>query len=186
MRIMYTEVSRESTIPDPPEEVLGEAMRSLTPPQRRYVIAWLDGASDQSQAARMAGYGNSDGAVRVAGHRLQHNPKISAALREEADRRMRGGAILAASALIEICSDKFHKDRFKAAVELANRAGLVVETQHRVTVEQDSRTVDQIKQDVLALLQRVQPNALKQVTSVPLDVEFAEVDDPNDLSDLMP
>jgi hypothetical protein len=66
---------------------------------------------------------------------------------------VRSGAILGASVLHEIAGDVMHKDRFKAGVELLNRSGLLVETQHRVTVE-DNRSSKEIEDAIILLARR--------------------------------
>lgn len=104
--------------------------------QRRFVRALCEtGGTNYTLAARMAGYTGNDQTINVTAHRLAHDPAILAALREEADRRLRSGAILGASVLIEIAGDTMHKDRYRAAVELLNRAGLQVINEQKITVE---------------------------------------------------
>jgi phage terminase small subunit len=181
-------------IQDPPEENLGPAMRALNAGQRRFVIALLEtGASNNTVAAGLAGYGGTEGSRRVMAHNLAHNPKVQAAIKEEADRRLRAGALLAASALVEIAGNPMHKDRFKASVELLNRAGLIVQTEHKVIVE-DNRLSEEIEQGIIALSQRlgVDPTKLlgnnskaaqkANIKAQAIDAEFTEVDD---LSDIM-
>src|ERR1700744_1660602 len=128
--------ARNSLIELPDPEDLGPAMKACTEPQRRFIIALLEtGGQNYGKAAAIAGHGGTELASRVAGHRLAHNPKIIAAAREEADRRLRGGAILGASVMIEIASDPMHKDRFKAADRLLGSAGLNLETVSRHIIE---------------------------------------------------
>jgi phage terminase small subunit len=181
-------------IPDPPEDALGPAMLALTPPRRRFVVALLEtGTDDNSLAASMAGFGGTQDSKWQAGHRLSRDPKVQAAIKEEADRRLRGGMILAASALREIVASPTHKDRFKAAVELLNRGGLIVQTEHKVIVE-DNRLSDEIEAGIIAMAQRigVDPTRLLGSNSkaaqkanakeAAIDGEYTEVDD---LSDIM-
>jgi len=135
-------------IPMPTDEELGPAMRKLNDRQKRYVIAWLMEPSSQghSRAVRIAGYGNGNSnSERQQAWLLSHNPRVMAAVKEEADRRMKYGAIIAASRLLEFVEDKTHKDSFKATVEMLNRAGLIVETQHRVIVENDDNMLSAIE-----------------------------------------
>ena len=172
-------VSSVPAIAVPAEDTLGPAMQALSINQRAFVIAMLTtGAQDGTVCAAMAGYGNTQESRWVASHRLMHNPKVLAAIKEEADRRLRSGAILAASALVEICADTRHKDRFKAAQELLNRAGLLVETQHRVIVE-DHRTDKEIEQAIVLMAKRhgLDPAKLLGYTTKPIDAEFTEVED---------
>jgi phage terminase small subunit len=165
-------------------------MLAITPPQRAFVVALLEsGARDNSLAAGIAGYGNTEGTRWNAGHRLSRHPKIQAAIKEEADRRLRAGAILAASALIEIAGNAQHKDRFKASVELLNRAGLLVETQHRVIVEDDRRTTREIEEAIVLMAKRngldpatlLGSHARTMVVPDVVDAEYTEVDDLSDI-----
>jgi phage terminase small subunit len=116
-------------------------MQALTENQRNFVFAYVElGGQEAERAAAAAGYGGTPGSLAVASHRLMHNPKVLAAIKEVADERLRTGALLGASVLIEIAQNSLHKDRFKAAVELLNRAGLMVVTEHKVTVEHKDPT----------------------------------------------
>jgi phage terminase small subunit len=163
-------------------EHLGAAMRALTLNQRAFVVALLEtGARDNTLAAQMAGFGTNIESQWQAGHRLSHNPKVLAAIREEADKRLKSGAILGASVIVKIAMNDLHKDQLKAAVELCNRGGLLVETQHRVIVEDDRRDKSEIEAAIIALAKRlgVDPVKLLGVRSVAneeaIDGEFEEV-----------
>jgi hypothetical protein len=170
------------TVPD--ESALGPAMRACNVNQRAFVIALLEtGGSSKKLAAKMAGYGLSDNASGSAGSSLSRHPKVLAALKEEADRRIRSGAVLAASVLLEIAEDPLHKDRFKAAQELLNRSGLIVETQHRVVVE-DQRSTDEIERRILTLAEKLGIDPVKLLGYVPatggtdiIDGECTDVED---------
>lgn len=126
----------------------GPAMSALNELQRRFVDAMLitgGQAGRYSEAARMAGYTGNPDSLKVTAHRLAHSPKVQAAIREEAERRVHSGAILGASVLIEIAQDSQHKDRFKAATRLLDMAGLIVTTQHKVTVEHTGDDAEKIR-----------------------------------------
>lgn len=167
-----------------PEAIYGPAMKALSEPQRAFVNALIEtGAEDYTRAAAMAGYGGTEGSRRVSACKLMQNPKVLAAMREEADRRIHGSVLLATAALEEIVRDKQHKDRFKAADRLLERAGLIVETSHRVTVE-DNRTTEEIEKRVTELavkyglnpkqlLGRVSTGVAEKNNAV--DAEFTEV-----------
>jgi phage terminase small subunit len=162
----------------PVEPNMGPAMLALTENQRAFVVAMLEtGAVDASRAATIAGFGNTEGSRWQAGWRLSHNPKVLAAIREEADKRLRSGAILGASVLVEIAGNTLHKDRFKAAVELLNRAGLIVTTEHKVIVEDDRRDRAMVEQAVVALAKRlnIDPALLLGVRASVIDGQFEEV-----------
>ena len=163
----------------PPSDMMGPAMSALTEKQQAFVIAMLEtGGGNHALAARVAGYADTDGAARVRGHQNMRNLKILAALREEADKRIRSGALLGASALWEIAKDTTHKDRFKASVELLNRSGLQVVTQHKVIVE-DNRSQEEIVARAVALAQKlgVDPKKLLADYGVVLDADFTIVEE---------
>ena len=131
-------------------------MKSCTDLERQFVIALLmQPSADYAEAARAAGYSDSSkNMLNVAGHTVFHRPRVQEAIREEADRRIRGGAILGASVLIEIARNSLHKDQYKAAVELLNRAGMLVATEHKVTVsrpEDEKQMVERIMHLALQL-----------------------------------
>ena len=170
-----------NTITRPPEDIveeLGPAMMDLTDPQRMFVMHYLNqGGQNAAEAARRAGYGNSPETQAVSASRMLRQPRILAALREVADHRLKSGAILAASAIVEIANDPLHRDRFKAATELLNRAGLVVETVSRVITE-DHRTVEEVERRVRDLAVRVgiDPEKLLGNFKV-IDAEVVELDE---------
>ena len=166
----------------PPEEKLGPAMQALTVNQRRFVVAFLEtGGSDQNRAAELAGYGGTPGARKVIACRMMQNPAIMAAIREQADVMLRGDAIMAAAVLRSIANDRAHKDRFKAAVELLNRSGLIVATQHNVNVQVDVRTDAEIMADIRRMVGS-NPE-LRKIAAEVIDGDFEEVK-PDDLSDI--
>ncbi len=160
--------------------------------ERRFVVALVETGSDNTRAALYAGYRDTvdkDGynnTAAVAGYRLAHRPRVQAAIREEAERRINGTAILAASVLVEIMRDPLHKDRYKAAVESLNRAGLQVTTKHEVNVR-DDRTIGQLEEfirvtaakhglDPEQLMGKSKPLALE----APIDAEWEDVEDESD------
>jgi hypothetical protein len=175
------------TVIVPPEDELGEAMLALTPARRAFVIALVEtGTKDQSLAAAMAGLGGTDNARRVVGSRLMRLPTVLAAIREEADRRLRSGALLAASRLYELVMSRDEKIAFKASVELMNRAGMMVETQHRVIVENDTRSAAQIQEQVMGLFKKLHPGqSVPAALAPPVDAEFEVVSSDDGIEDLL-
>lgn len=163
------------------EESYGPAMRACTVLQRRFVIALLSqGTANFTQASVEAGYQGDARTHSVNGHHLAHNPKIQEAMHEEAKRRLHAGVIPAISTLVEVATDKFHKDRVKAAGMILNRVGLHEMTEHKVTVENvsDSAMVERITAlsaklglDPKKLLGNVAMKAEKKA----VDAEFEEV-----------
>lgn len=163
---------------------LGPAMRACTEGQRKFVLALLDtGGGNYTKAAEIAGYAGTPGSIRVTGHQLAHHPKVIAAAREEADRRLRGGAILGASVMIEIASDPMHKDRFKAADRLLGSAGLNLETVSRHIIE-DHRSDNELLLAIAAIAKKngLDPSKLlgRPLETEVVDAEFSEVNEPEE------
>lgn len=156
----------------------GPAMRAILPKQRAFVLALLDiGGQDNSKAAGLAGYGGTPGSTRVQAHRLAHDPAILEAIKEEANKRLHSGAILGASVLLEIAKDPLHKDRLKAANALLDRGGLMVATQHKVTVEHTAKDADVIQQiKAFAVELGIDPIKLLGSAGVVIDAEFTPVE----------
>jgi phage terminase small subunit len=125
------------TIPDPDEEGLGPAMRALTATQRRFAMAavMFPFAKDW-QIAKAAGYSDkSHGSLRVKAHQQFHSEKVLAAIRECADREVRGGAMLGVATIKKIVRRDDHRDQFKAAVWLAGMSDFSVE--QKISVKQE-------------------------------------------------
>lgn len=138
MSDQHIQTSLYTPVPDSAD--LGPAMRKLSPQQRAWVQAYLDtGCKSAAQAARMAGYSATGGGDRVTGHRLVHNEDVLAAIKELADKKVRTGAYVAMAVLLEIAENPTHKDRLKAAIEIANRSGMIVaqkiDVEHKHTTD---------------------------------------------------
>lgn len=125
-----------SNIPDPDEESLGPAMRALNASQRRFAIAAvLYPLAKDFQIARAAGYADfSHGSLRVTAHRLFHDEKVLAAIKELADKEIRGSALLGIATMKKIARHDGHKDQLKAASGLVGLAGFTVE--QKISVNQ--------------------------------------------------
>jgi phage terminase small subunit len=144
----------------------GPAMARLGAMQQKFVEAYMEMGGRPSRAtdaALQAGYANKNkNALSATASRLITNPRVIAAIREEADLRVRAGAILGASVLIQIAEDPTHKQQFKAAVELLNRADLIVASKHEVTVDDKRPDKDELVGRVNDLAERlgIDPNIL--------------------------
>lgn len=156
---------RYDPIPDSPE--LGKAMAAILPQQRAFVVAYVNSATgNASQAARAAGYGDTSEteeqrktAAKVAGHRLIHDAKILAAVKELAQARIEANAFKAASVLVEIAEDPTHKDRLKAAEMLMNRAGMLVVNESKVVHEHRVEARSTILEKIRTIAERNGLNA---------------------------
>ena len=154
---------------------LGPAMLELTEKQQKFVVALLEtGGDNECGAAQIAGYGTG---YATRSYELMRNPRVLAAIREEADKRIRSGALIAASKLVVIAKNDNHKDQLKAIDMLLNRSGMIVQTQHKVTVE-DNRTPEEVVARTAALAKALGLDPQKVLASVGIeyvDADFAEV-----------
>jgi len=152
-----------------PEATHGPAFSALTEMQQKFVIASLMlGGSNEAEAARCAGYEVTS--AKQAAHALMRKPHVIAAMREEAEMRMNGGALLASSALLAIVKNPLHKEHFKACIELLNRSGLQFIQKHEV-IHTDNRTAAEL----VAYIKQVAPKLLGVPQDV-VDAEYSEVD----------
>jgi phage terminase small subunit len=182
-------MSNEVIVIDPNEEH-GPAFSALTEMQQKFVIASLMlGGSNDAEAARMAGYEVTT--ARQQGWIVSRKPNVIAAMREEAERRIQGGALLASSALVAIVHNAQHKDHFKACIELLNRSGLQF-IQKSEVIHTDNRTAAELVNfirvmakkngiDPATLLGNDEPPAIENLNVV--EGEFKEVD--QDLSAML-
>ena len=129
-------MSNEITISNSPAAGYGPAMRACNDRQRRFVISLLETGSDNyTLAARMAGYSGTGNTISVTAYRLSHDPKIQAAIQEEAKRRIQAGLILATSTLMVHVKNADAKVSLKAIEMILNRGGIHAQSEHKVTVE---------------------------------------------------
>lgn len=158
---------------------LGPAMRALEPKQRAWVRAFHEtGGQDNTRAAAAAGYapGNPAG-QRQAGWRLAHDGKVLKAIREVAEGRIRSGALMAIETMIAIAQNPTHKDQFKAAVEVANRSGMLVINESKMVVEHRYSDREEVER-VRKFARELGLDATKLLGSVGyIDAEFEVVQD---------
>jgi hypothetical protein len=138
----------------------GEAMSALTQLQRNFVNQWLDHANWSGTAlAEAAGYATGppgSNTLTTTAYRLTHDPKVLAAMDEEASKRMRSGGAIGVAAVVKIALNESHKDHMKAALALMNRTGRHETTEHHVIVD-DKRP--QTKAELIAAVRRVASEA---------------------------
>ena len=134
-----TEPTGTSIIPDPEVSSLGPAMLALTPVQRRFAIAAvMYPLAKDWQIAKAAGYSDkSYGSLRVKAHNQFHNEKVLAAIKECADKEIRGSAMLGIATMKKIVRNDLHKDQLKAAQTLVGLAGFTID--QNINVKQTIR-----------------------------------------------
>lgn len=122
----------------PADSKMGPCMKALNERQRLFVIALLDlgGRKNHRRAAQFAGYEGGPLVLRVTGHRLAHDPKVQAALLEEAKARLQSSTVAAVNLIEDVLTSTRYdiKDRMKAATMVLDRGGLHALTEHKVDV----------------------------------------------------
>ncbi len=170
----------------------GPHMAVLTEKQRGFVYALVELGGNATEACLAAGYGADSetkeqrlNAARTRGYQLAHDPRVLAAIKEEAEKRLHSGMLIAASALIEMAQDPACKDRYKAAASLLDRGGLNVVHKQEVVV-----THTQSDREVIARITeicgRLGLDADKIIgLSEPVDAEFTVLPAPTGLEDML-
>lgn len=160
------------------ESKLGPAMRALNERQRQFVLALLEqGTTNYTRAAAAAGYGNNPESLKVQAHRLAHDPRILAALQEEAKARITAGVVMAASSLVQIAEDSNTptRDRLRALEMIMNRGGLHAMTESKQTIVHEADEAGAIARiKTLAATLGLDAKALLGSAGV-VDVEFVEI-----------
>jgi hypothetical protein len=174
------ETTGVAIIPDPEVGSLGPAMRALNEGQRRFAMAAvIYPLAKDWQIAKAAGYSDrSHGALRVTAHRLFHDDKILAAIRELADKEIRGSALLGIATMKKIARYDGHKDQLKAAAGLVGLAGFTVEQKISVNQTVTDMSGSAMLQKIAALCVQlgVDPAKLIGINAAPVvDGEFTEV-----------
>ena len=151
----------------------GKSMRALPDRQRGFVLEMLKRNANPAmvmEAAEAAGYRPD------YGYHLMRDEGVISALHEESVKRLTGAAIVGVSVLLEIAQSEDHKDRFKAAKELAAINGFTAEQRIRVEhVTEDKRDlIEQIKSMAREL--KLDPKQLLAGVGV-VEGEFTEAPD---------
>ncbi len=149
---------------------LGPAMAALNERQRQFVYAMFEPGRNYSDAARAAGY-TDEGGIRVQAHRLAHNPKVQAAMREEAENLIGGVLPLAHASMVDILKNPAHQDHAKMIKHAQALAG-ITPTQ-RVEVHHKSDAAS-LRADLLAAIEHLKSldtstPTPKAITSTPVD-----------------
>lgn len=161
---------RDVPIENPDPADLGPSMLALTPLQRRFVLGWVRSrGKNGARIARAAGYSDAGEAAKVKAHYLLRNPRILAALREEADRHLDGIAVLAVLGLGDLINSKNEKTRQVAVDSVLDRTGYGRQSQHKVQVEHtDARSTTEL----MALVEKYRAG---RALPAPIEGEFKEV-----------
>jgi hypothetical protein len=158
-------------------------MAKLTENQQNFVWAMVEtGGKDPGRAAAMAGFGGTDGARRVALHRLMHDEDVIDAVNKIAASRMKFSGLLAAEALIDVVLDAGHKDRVKAIGMLLDQSGHAPVKLQRIEVIKPEPSIEATVARIrnLASMMNIDPRPLLLQAGVDptiIDAEFQEVHD---------
>jgi phage terminase small subunit len=164
---------------------LGPAMEALTDKQRQFVLALLQTGCSNAKAAQLAGYAGNSDVLKSMGWRLSHDARIQAAIHEEAEKLIRTTAPMAIGVMTAIAQDPAvdPKDRLKAAVELLNRSGLHAHTEHKITVERQSKTAAELIKEIQAMAGDLGLDASKLLYGAGVvDADFQVIEAPADAS----
>lgn len=145
----------------------GPAMSALSERQRRFVLAMLDiPGCTPTRAAREAGYSDVSEACKVRGHYAAHNPRVQAALREEASKRLNSLTVIAANVMMDVMLDEgtSTKDKLKAASAVLDRTGFAAAQNINVnkTITDHSGKAIMERIAALAMKHGLDPDALLQ------------------------
>lgn len=126
------------------------------------------------RAAEAAGYHPLHGYV------LMRNDAILAAIHEESTKKLQGHVLTAVKALVDIVEDEDHKDRFKAAKEIAAMNGYTPE--QKITVKHISSNSNDLMQQIRAMAKEIGEEELRPLIAKfgITDGEFTEVEDSDD------
>lgn len=136
-----------------PEE-FGPAMLALDERRQRFVLNWLaNGGKDGAEAARSAGYSDHLEAAKVQACRLLRQPKVIAALREEAERDLGLMRVMAQLQLKALLRSEDANAAQKAVDSVLDRTGLGRTTTQDVRVEHvDKRSTAELLEAIRGLL----------------------------------
>ncbi len=153
----------------------GRAMASLSPERKKFVQAMIalgPNKKASQMAAAAAGFTNP-----VYGYELMRDENIIAALREEATKQLTGAALLGVQVMMEIAQDITHKDRYKAAKDLAAINGFTAE--QKIVVEHIDKDGKALLAQVKAMAEELGLDPRQMVAAAGIiDADFTEVPEP--------
>lgn len=137
-------------------------MQALTDRERAWVLAMVAFGGSPKLAAKAAGYGaigtpeQMDAACRTAASRLTRSPKVQEAVHEEAENRLKSGALLATEALSDLVANTSSKFHFKAIQEMLARNDILNPvTRQEIKVKREVLTEPEMEQKIDLLIHRL-------------------------------
>lgn len=154
----------------------GRAMSALSDQRREFVLEMMRQGCNPKAAQRAA---IACGYSETYGYELMRDEAILAALREEATKRLAGAALVGVNVMLEIAQDETHRDRFKAAKELAAINGFTAE--QRIVVEHVSHDTKAMIAEIRRMAADVglDPKVLIERAGI-VEAEFTEVEPDDD------
>ena len=147
---------KDEPLDEVPIENLGPAMLAINAQQRKFVVGYItSGGKSAARVARAAGYSDLRNGSKVRAWELTHNPKVLAALKEEADRRM---DVTAVNSLLRLDDLTTHRDpqvRQRAIDSVLDRRGHPRQTNTQVAMRVehvDERSTLELIEDMRRLI----------------------------------
>lgn len=175
-----------------PDAKLGPAMKMLSPRARAFVLALVElGGNPQERAAAMAGYGGNKAVREVTASRLAADPRVQAAIVEEAKALARSASLTAIAETIKILTGvtpAAAQVRLNAASRIMTLAGM--EPDKNVNVNHMVDVAPSAKQQIAEVIRLskdvgIDPRKLLGKAGVIVDAEFQVVGDKTGLEDLL-
>lgn len=140
-------------IESPNSDDLGPAMLALDDKRRRFVVGWVRNRGKNAAAvARASGFSDKSEGAKVQAFRLLRQPKILAALKEEAERQLDATAALAILHLGGLVEHKDPKVQQAAIDSVLDRKGFGRRTTQDIRVEHvDTRSTAELLAEVRRL-----------------------------------
>jgi len=150
----------------------GKAMSALSDKHRQFVIELMELGPTKKAAAEAA---ERAGFSSLHGYKLMRDQRILEAIREESGKQLAGGVVIGVKTLIEIAQDENHKDRYKAAKELAGINGFSAE--QKITVEHVTRDTSTMIVEIRNMARELGMDPVAVLKSIGIeDAEFSEVE----------
>lgn len=137
---------------DLPDIELGPAMRACSEMERKFVWAYVTGDENATDAARAAGYVDSNnGSIRVTAHRLMHRDRVLAAMEEVGRQSFRGMIVPTLRATRALLDKSDHPDHVKtlnsmlSRLGFGERTGLDVTMSGQVTVSHTDQALEDLR-----------------------------------------
>lgn len=155
----------------------GPKMALLEPMQRKFVLLMLSTTPSEGQEGRCAlaaGYAHTQ-----SGYNLMRNAKVIDALHEESAKKVLAAAQIGVMVMVEVALDPLHKDRYKAAKDLAAMSGFSPISKQEIKVEH-GQTDDKAK--IARIVENAQrlgldPAVLLGRAGIVVDAEFTVIED---------